>query len=51
MSKHKSDDGPRKFVAPLFGARPDPAYEPAEDGNPETEMRKFAYRLFNRDND
>lgn len=51
MSKHKSDDGPEEWVRRLFGDRPDPAHEPAQDGNPDIEMRKYARRLFHRDND
>ena len=46
--KHKDD---QTFLRQLFGLRPDPAYEPAKDDTPETEMRKFTHRIFNRNND
>lgn len=39
------------LVRQLFGDRPDPAHEPSEDDDPETVMRKFTHRIFNRNTD
>ena len=48
MSTHKDT---QTFLRQLFGPKADPAYEPAKDDNPETQMRKFTHRIFNRDID
>ena len=39
------------FLRNLFGDKPDPAYEPSKEDSPETEMRHFTRRIFNRNTD
>lgn len=46
-----SDEENQDFLRRLFGDKPDPASSPSENDTPETEMRKFTHRIFNRDND